>query len=260
MSAHPAYAAALVAHARFRDALAHGRDPYALDGAPLGDVADALVEAADAAPRALLGAVVDAHAALVPLLAEPRRVRSEAADDALTLDLDGVHAASTAALTALLARALHLPPALRAEATCAGLVADLAAAIAPPRHRRVRRRLDPVERRALDEDAARAVGALMVGGHRDVGFLTRLVVAYEHHGPAREAHPISRLVAVACAASALTLPRPWRDARTWDEARATLRRTGPERYDPLVLDALDATWMALGPRGPRLSPSAAAEA
>ncbi len=260
MSAHQAHAAALVAHARFRDALAHGRDPYALDGAPLGDVADALVEAADAAPRALLGAVVDAHGALVPLLVEPRCVRGEAADDALTVDLDGVHAASTAALTALLTRALHLQPALRTEATCAALVADLAAAIAPPRHHRLQRRLDAVERRANDEDTARAVGALMIGGHRDVGFLTRLVVAYEHHGSARDAHPLSRLVAVACAASALTLPRPWRDARTWDEARATLRRAGPERYDPLVLDALDATWAAFGPRGPRLSPSAVAGA
>jgi hypothetical protein len=255
VSAADAYAAALVAHARFRAALAEGRDPYALDGAPLGDVAEALVAGADERPRALLAAIVDAHASLGPALVEPRRVLGDAAHDGLTLDLDGVHAASTAALAALLARALHLPPALRVEATCAGLLADLATAIAPPHFRRLRRRLEPDERRALDDDAARAVGALMVGGHRDVGFLTRLVVAYEHHGRARDAHPLSRLVAVACATAALTLPRPWRDARGWEDARATLRRADPARYDPLVLDALDATWAAFAPRAaPAISP------
>jgi len=55
-----------------------------------------------------------------------------------------------------------------------------------------------------------------------------------------EAIPLAaRVVGLADALSALTHPRPWRDAVPWEEAIEVLRRDSGTAFDPDILDAMD---------------------
>ena len=69
-------------------------------------------------------------------------------------------------------------------------------------------------------------------GRRDVEF-----PGYPH-GLAGEAIPLgARIVAVADAFAAMIAGRPYRKARTPDEALAELRRAAGSQFDPVVVEA-----------------------
>jgi HD-GYP domain-containing protein (c-di-GMP phosphodiesterase class II) len=151
-------------------------------------------------------------------------------------DYASIHAASTAVLSICIGSVLGLGEReLRDLASCA-FFADMGFALLPEEEES---QLDDEGRRALRTKARHAFAEHFGRSHVTSVFLRRLLVALEHHGPASDAHVYSRIIAVADAFDAMTSERPWRRARSPEDALQLLL-ADPARFDQRVVDALAA--------------------
>mgnify|MGYP001205430821 CR=1 FL=1 len=117
------------------------------------------------------------------------------------------------------------------------LLADVGFALLPEALTERPSVLSPQEYAELRVFMMRAVQSLIGRGRLSDAMMRRVIVAYEHHEPQRDAHLYSRIVAVADAFDALVSGRPWRAPNEPTVALAMLRQDR-QRFDPLVVETL----------------------
>lgn len=214
------YARAVIGFRELVSALRAGRDPFSGRIHVVRVVQD-LVDIA--------GERID----LLLKILELRRVNGALLKDSYS----EVHAANTCLASILIGRLLGLDRVALLDLGTSALLADVGFALLPEALTERQSVLSPQEYAELRVFMMRAVQSLIGRGRLSDAMMRRVIVAYEHHEPQRDAHLYSRIVAVADAFDALVSGRPWRAPNEPTVALAMLRQDR-QRFDPLVVETL----------------------
>jgi HD-GYP domain-containing protein (c-di-GMP phosphodiesterase class II) len=172
-------------------------------------------------------------------------------------EYENTHGANVALLSILLGHRLGINRSRLCELGAAALYHDLGLLSVPGEARSEDGRFDDEARQAMARHPIHGVNLLLKLRKLNLTLLTRVAVVFEHNiasnGYPRKSWPrglhiFSRIVAIADAYDAMTTRRPYRPARTPDEALHELRAHAGTRYDPDLV-AVFVNMMGIYPLG-----------